>query len=169
MSDYRADDPDPRVPPPVPVVAIAAWLVPGLGYLLVGERRRAIYVGVAIVLLFVFGILIAGVRCVDVPGFDGVGNLKYERGGQPTIQAATFRAVAEKPWYVPQLLTGPITIGASVWSVSISDTYARGTARLWDIGTLYTAVAGMLNLLAIIDAAHRAAVIREANPQLGPM
>ena len=30
-------------------------------------------------------------------------------------------------------------------------------ARLFEIGTLYTAVAGMLNLLTVIDAAHRAA------------
>jgi len=29
-------------------------------------------------------------------------------------------------------------------------------SRSWEIGTLYTAVAGMLNLLVIIDSAHRA-------------
>ena len=29
------------------------------------------------------------------------------------------------------------------------------TARIFDIGTLYTAVAGMLNLLVIIDATYR--------------
>jgi hypothetical protein len=33
-------------------------------------------------------------------------------------------------------------------------------ARLAEIGTLYTAVAGMLNLLTIIDASHRAARIK---------
>jgi hypothetical protein len=32
-------------------------------------------------------------------------------------------------------------------------------ARLAEIGTLYTAVAGMLNLLTIIDAAHRASAL----------
>ena len=30
-------------------------------------------------------------------------------------------------------------------------------ARVYEIGTLYTAVAGMLNLMAILDAAYRAA------------
>jgi hypothetical protein len=33
-------------------------------------------------------------------------------------------------------------------------------ARLAEIGTLYTAVAGMLNLLTIIDASHRAGRVR---------
>ena len=32
---------------------------------------------------------------------------------------------------------------------------AKSHARLADIGTLYTAVAGMLNLLAIIDSVSR--------------
>ena len=34
-------------------------------------------------------------------------------------------------------------------------------ARVNEIAVLYTAVAGMLNLLAIIDAAHRASLMRE--------
>ena len=34
---------------------------------------------------------------------------------------------------------------------------AKSHARVNEIGVLYTAVAGMLNLLAMIDAAHRAA------------
>jgi hypothetical protein len=32
----------------------------------------------------------------------------------------------------------------------------KSHARLAEIGTLYTAVAGMLNLLAIIDSSYRA-------------
>ena len=32
---------------------------------------------------------------------------------------------------------------------------AKAHVRVAEIGTLYTAVAGMLNLLVIIDAAHR--------------
>jgi hypothetical protein len=39
----------------------------------------------------------------------------------------------------------------------VSDAYPAAKSRLGEIGTLYTAIAGMLNLLAIIDASHRAA------------
>jgi hypothetical protein len=35
--------------------------------------------------------------------------------------------------------------------------YVLSHARVNEIGTLYTAVAGMLNLLAIIDSAYRSA------------
>ena len=34
--------------------------------------------------------------------------------------------------------------------------YPKVKARIGEIGTLYTAIAGMLNLLAMIDAGHRA-------------
>jgi hypothetical protein len=71
---------------------------------------------------------------------------------------------------VCQILCGPIAVAASSISIhaarptaqaaAASDTpvqtVAISHARSWEIGTLYTAVAGMLNLLAIIDAAFRA-------------
>ena len=64
------------------------------------------------------------------------------------------------------MLTGPVAIGGAAWSIWAAtepegdDREAPGAlshARVNEIGVLYTAVAGMLNLLAIIDASHRAA------------
>lgn len=167
---YSVSDEEPVIPPPVPVVALAGWCVPGLGYWLIGQRARALFSGLSILAIFVIGLLIAGVRCIDVPGFDESGSLKrVGRSSNTLIASAPFRAIVDRPWYIPQILTGPAAIGASIWSVQIADTYPKATARLWDIGTLYTSVAGMLNLLVIIDAAHRAARIRDEHPQLGPM
>lgn len=161
-------------PPSPPVVAVCGWLVPGLGYWLIGQRGRAYFSGGAILATFLAGLLIAGVRCVDVPGYDARGELRTVGRlgrGQAWIRAEPFRAILDKPWYIPQVLAGPVAIGTSVWSVKVSDTVGKSTGRLWDIGTLYTAVAGMLNLLTILDAAHRASRMREAleaaNP--GPM
>ena len=159
--DYRSP---PRHAMPAPVVAIAGWAVPGLGYALIGQRARAWFSGTAIVLIFVAGLLIAGVRCVDVPGYDAQGNLRTVGRlgrGQSMLRAAPIPAILDKPWYIPQVLAGPIALGASVWSIKVSDDVPKSTGRLWDIGTLYTAVAGMLNLLTILDAAHRAARIRD--------
>jgi hypothetical protein len=137
-----------------PMVALVGWLVPGGGYWLIGQRVRAITVGVTILAVFVLGILISGIRVVQAPDIAGPGNLAQR--------------VLQKPWFIGQVLTGPVGI-ASAWvsdELAQSRKYAgiEAKARLAEIGTLYTAVAGMLNLLAIIDSAHRAALGQFGEP-----
>ena len=71
------DDPfatAPRYNPPPPLVAVAGWLIPGAGYWLIGQHARAKIVFVGIVLLYVLGLLVAGVRVIEVPGYDAGGN-----------------------------------------------------------------------------------------------
>jgi hypothetical protein len=113
---------------------------------LIGQRGRAIACGVTILAVFFGGILIAGVRVVQAPDMNGPGN--------------TFQRVLQRPWFIGQVLTGPLGISAAMISdrLAASPTYRHieTKARLAEIGTLYTAVAGMLNLLTIIDASHRA-------------
>src|SRR5215213_9083568 len=65
-----------RMPSP-PVVALAAWALPGAGYWLVGERARALIVGFTIIALFVAGLLIGGVRVLQVPGYGEDGGRVY--------------------------------------------------------------------------------------------
>ena|SRR5688500_12957989 len=129
-----------------PVVALAGWVVPGLGYWLIGQRGRAITCGVTIVLVFFAGMLIAGVRVVQAPDMSGSGN--------------TFQRILQRPWFIGQVLTGPLGISAAMVSDKLAESpkyrHIEAKARLAEIGTLYTAVAGMLNLLTIIDASHRA-------------
>jgi hypothetical protein len=151
---------DVSLPPPVPVIALAAWFLPGLGYLLIGERWRGVVAGLTIVALFVLGILIGGVRVIDVPGYDFDGNRRRTPAGWQ-LRSEPFAAVMSKPFYVPQILAGLPTIGSTIWSLEVSGTVQKTRARLGDIGTLYTAVAGMLNLLILIDSAHRATRVRE--------
>jgi hypothetical protein len=133
-----------------PVVALAGWVLPGLGYWLIGQRGRALACGVTILIVFFGGILIAGVRVVQAPDMNGPGN--------------TFQRVLQRPWFIGQVLTGPMGITAAMISdkLAASPTYRdiETKARLAEIGTLYTAVAGMLNLLTIIDASHRAGRVR---------
>src|SRR5437588_682659 len=78
-----------------------------------------------------------------------------------TSQGNLFQRVLTRPWFIGQVLTGPVGIGAAFVSDQLAQSAAYGKieakARLAEIGTLYTAVAGMLNLLTIIDASHRAA------------
>ena len=131
---------------PPPLVALAGWLLPGAGYWLIGERARAVTVGVTIIALFVLGIFISGIRVVQAPDMAGPGNVAQR--------------ILTRPWFIGQVLIGPVGVGSAYISDQLanSPTYRsiEGKARLFEIGTLYTAVAGMLNLLTIIDAAHRA-------------
>ena len=131
---------------PPPMVALAGWLVPGAGYWLIGQRRRAYTVGITILAIFMFGILISGIRVVQAPDRTGPGGLPQR--------------ILARPWFLGQVLTGPIGIASAYVSDQLASSPKYGAieakARLAEIGTLYTAVAGMLNLLTIIDAAHRA-------------
>jgi hypothetical protein len=181
--------------PAVPVVALAAWLLPGAGYWLIGQRGRGILVGATIITLFLAGTLIGGVRAIQVPGYGEDGGrlyiVKERRGttkdgkdvytftvrehrtgeGRPSDAwiGTNFRAllvdVGNKPWSICQVLTGPVAIAGGAGSVWASRPPARGEdapgvlshSRINEIAVLYTAVAGMLNLLVIIDSAARAA------------
>ncbi len=160
-----------RVSPPL--VALVGWLVPGGGYWMIGQRERALVVGAAIVSLFVLGLLLAGIRVVEVPGYDDFGarvhvdalghrfhrtDPGYPQGRWALTGRGFVGEIANKPWYIPQIVAGPITLATSALSVKAARAgVARVHARLMEVGVLYTAIAGMLNLLAIIDAAYRAA------------
>ena len=166
-----------------PLVALATWLLPGAGYWLIGQRSRALTIGTTIVTLFWLGLFVGGVRVLEVPGYDEEGlPIRVNRHGErlrPENQSSYARGtwvlwtrpgseLRAKPWTVPQVLVGPVVAAGwacSVWASRDPDGYsgpreAAGVVshgRVNEIGLLYTAVAGMLNLLAIIDSAHRAA------------
>jgi len=133
--------------PPPPLVAIAGWILPGSGYWLIGQRSRAAVVGITIILLFALGILISGIRVVEAPNMSAQGSI--------------VSRILQRPWFLGQVLTGPIGIASAYASDQAAKNpqymNIQSKSRIAEIGTLYTAVAGMLNLLAIIDAAHRAA------------
>lgn len=140
-----------------PFVAVAAWILPGAGYWLLRERARAVTAGVTILILFVLGLLIGGIRVIEVPGFGD--------HGRPLAQFDAMDEIRDKPWYIPQFLNGPVALIASWASVVCSrdepgtsqSIAVRSHARTNELGVLYTAVAGLLNLLIVIDSTWRAA------------
>jgi hypothetical protein len=130
---------------------------------LIRESWRGIAGGLAVVVLFVLGLLIGGVRVIDVPGYDATGSremISINRQPAWVLTAKPLAAVVSKPWYIPQIMAGPVTLASSVWSVSVADEVQKARAKIGDVGTLYTAVAGMLNLILLIDAAHRSSLKR---------
>jgi hypothetical protein len=173
---------------PPPMLALAGWLVPGAGYWLIGEGARAVVAGAAIIILYVLGLLIAGVRVIEVPGYGKHGYpltiIARHSGGMAqyvivdpanSTEAANpapgvddrvigwallqrpLSEIASKPWFVAQVLGGPMALlSAAASNSAASQGITRPHASMETVGTLYTAVAGMLNLLIIIDSTYRA-------------
>ena len=131
----------PEITIPPPVVALTAWVIPGAGYLLIGQWARGLTIGITILTLFIGGLAVGGVRVVDAPALAGIETARD--------------VVTQKPWFIGQILAGPISIG-SAYIAHASPNIPLSHGRANEIGTLYTAIAGMLNLLAIIDSAYRA-------------
>ena len=162
---------------PSVLVGLAGWALPGLGYALIGQAKRGLIAGITILLLFVSGLAIGGVRVVDVPGYTDEGNREMVVTGRApngAIQqqwSLTSRPAATllgKSWYLGQILAGPVALVASVLSVNASAAgYPQGTAQIEEVATLYCAVAGMLNLVVLMDAAHRAQLARTALARRG--
>lgn len=108
-----------------PMTGLAAIALPGLGHALLGERRRAAIISIGIVSLALAGILIGGIGSVDSQGSPG--------------------------WFLAQIFLGPVTLAFDfIHQARYQGVGALGRAE--ELGTLYVAVAGLLNLIAIIDA-----------------
>ena len=123
-------------------------------------------IGITILTLFFMGVLVGGIRVLDVPGYD-VHGVKRMAAGQWALIEHPIIEVRNRPWSIPQLMVGPIDLLCDAWSIAVSQhgdplnpaapIAARSHSHVNDLGVLYAAIAGMLNLLAIIDASHRAA------------
>jgi len=108
---------------PAPVIALAAWAVPGLGHLLLGKPHKAAY----------FGLLILGIF--------GLG-LVFGHGA--SVSAARF------PWHIyGQMGAGlPALLADRLLGVIPQ---GRTIDRL-ELGVVFTTVAGIMNVVAIVDA-----------------
>jgi hypothetical protein len=120
--------------PPSLIVALAAWGVPGLGHLLLGRAAKAAY----------FGLLILGVF--------GVG---LWLGHGASVSAARF------PWHI----YGQGGAGLVAW---LADRFLGSrpqgfTIDRLELGVVFTTVAGIMNIIAVVDA-YEIARRRKAGP-----
>ncbi len=182
MPDDPSNPSDSRPPPmpPPPLVAAAGWLLPGAGYALLGQWGRGATIGVTVLSLFVAGLLIGGVRVLEVPGVNSDTGQRqtipvYNDQGRVVampwiLTAAPVTEIRNKPWSLPQAMVGPAAVVAgwgSVMAVGPDPKHPVGVvthSRVNEIGQLYLSVAGLLNLLAIIDATFRAVRARDGEP-----
>ena len=109
------------------VVGLAGWIIPGGGHFLIQQPKRGIVIFVTITLTFCLGLYIGSIGVID--------------------------SVGGWAWYLGQMIATP--------AVRILDGMTRGgnyvsRGRPCDLGQIYTAVAGLLNLLSIISAMYMA-------------
>lgn len=120
--------------------AIATWLIPGAGHFMLGQRGRGVILLACIGLLWVGGFFIGGVSVFD-------------RKGHPV-------------WFMGQMLIAPSilvegyhrslqTAGQPPRPDDPAGQYQPSFGHVHEQGVLYTALAGMLNLLAVMDVLYR--------------
>lgn len=107
------------------VIAALGWLIPGGGYWLLREYKRAVIIFVTITLTFCIGIYVGSIGVID--------------------------SVQGKPWFAAQVLNSPaVFILAEMTKSGRFISYGRPA----EIGQLYTSIAGLLNLLCIINSVY---------------
>ena len=116
-----------------------AWLIPGLGHLLLGKRRRAAVFALVTVSAFVTGVLIQG-------------ELGTPRPGEPFSWLATFACFGNGILYLGRLLwlnglDGLLRGGVPFGLQGGGDPVAAGFAY----GNTFLYTAGLMNLLTVLD------------------
>lgn len=105
--------------------AISGWLVPGLGHLMLGKKRRALAFFVVVTGLFVLGLYLHGEL------------FRLDTSEPLTLLAGLAEIGVGLPYFVAKML------GAGVGEV---------TALTYEYGYTFCIVSGLLNLLVALDA-----------------
>jgi len=133
--------------------AFLAWLVPGLGHFYQGRKGKAVLYAVCILGLYLTGMLM------------GEGKIVYWRWVNPLNYPEKFCVYYIGQFFVglpalPALIQGtlrhygydPILWGFLAEPSQIVINGLQGRGKLVEVGTIYTTVAGLLNIFAIYDA-----------------
>jgi len=116
-------------------VGILGWWIPGAGHWIIGQYKRAAIIFISLIFAFGLGMYIGSIAVID----------------------------ARTPWYWAQFLVSPAAAYLAHLSSAVYHLDCYGRPR--EIGEIYTGVAGMLNLLCVVNAVYMAHCIsiREQN------
>lgn len=164
------------------LAAFLAWLVPGLGHLYQGRTGKGILFFVCIVGTFVYGMYIGGGRVVyasteniasrrflnerwqyvcqlgvGLPALPALIQRERVRNGKPPLLESVLGSWSMRPPYKAGAGRAFESLDTSAneriirhhdesaqWNYELSDAF--------EIGTVFTVIAGLLNILAIFDA-----------------
>ncbi len=124
-----------------PVAAVAAFLFPGAGYMVLGQRARGLWVCVGVMGLILAGTLIGGIDVID-------SHRDSPTDGDPW-------------WFIPQACAGPVVFAID-WAHQnpLKHTITPSIGHVNEVGILYVVMAGMLNLIAVVDCSWHAPATR---------
>jgi hypothetical protein len=181
MSSPKPNPSAPNAPPPPPVkldfvAAGLSYLVPGLGQLTQGRVRKGLLFLVCLYALFFYGMYLGHFQNVYLPdnnpGEPTVNRLasdvytRFQFVGQFPIGMAAWPAVYQYRVYDSRQDDHPPLHG---WmrapSVEKINELQRDGDKTWDLGWVYTVIAGVLNVLVIYDALAGPAFRETTAPQ----
>ena len=125
MTTVRPNSKKPTEVSNLVLLCLAAWLVPGAGHLWLGQRAKGLILLVALPLMFTIGLMVQG----RLPSF----------GLADPLSGLT--ALANLAVGLPYFLAGAIGAGAG-----------DITSSTYEYGNSFLIVAGLLNLLVVMDA-----------------
>ncbi len=112
---------------------VLGWILPGLGHLSLGQKRRGFLIMFGILFLVICGVLVGGIDAVD-----------HQHDGL---------------WFIAQVWCGPIVIGIDLLNqifiapLPISQRATLvGLSHANELGTLFVAMAGLMNFVVLLDA-----------------
>lgn len=157
-----------------PVAGLLAILVPGGGHVYLGQVRRGVLIGAGVLAMFFGGLLIGGMSVVDSKSgrlenrisFYGQAIVGPVAIAVDRLHQTRFKAVDPETRMVRALNPGEVRLppgdprnGRGFAVIAPADPargegppYIRSQGKVHEIGLLYTVLAGMLNLIVIIDA-----------------
>ena len=109
------------------LVGLLGWVVPGAGHLAIKETKRAAIIFVTVTGLFLTGLLVGSVGIID--------------------------SVGAWVWYLAQVMVSPVVF---ILAGIVRDGGYEVLGRAQDVGQIYTAVAGLLNMLCVLSAVYMA-------------
>ena len=105
-----------------------AWVIPGAGHLVIGQKARGTIFLVTIHLLFALGLFVGGLRAI--------------------------RPEDQPIWSYAQFMAGwPMVASSTLQRQQVA--LSKDAPRLHDVGAVYCGIAGMLNLLVMFDLMMR--------------
>jgi hypothetical protein len=159
---------DPVVPPRVftPLAGFLSFLVPGLGQISQGRVAKGLLFLFCLYGMFFFGMYLGDWKNVYLPDTAKNNNPwklkppvlanvwnRLHFAGQVWIGVAAWPAISQYVSYDDNKNTGPIfgTFQRTPREEELNQLQRDGN-KAWDLGWVYTVVAGVLNILVIYDA-----------------
>ncbi|MSQ90883.1 MAG: hypothetical protein EXS01_05760 [Phycisphaerales bacterium] len=133
------------------MAALFSWILPGFGQIMAGHRRRGALAMIGVLGLFLSGLLIGGVDSVDRRE-DPLWFYAQAGAGPIAFAADWANASLLKTGKVGELVESPPqNPRAAAPMVSTFKTVTLAS----EIGILYCALAGLMNVVVVLDALKR--------------